>query len=204
LTAKRGRLITLTDEGAALAHDLTLGFEHLNRGLRRVLEPKDRKVIALTVLPWFASRWLIPRLADFQQRCPQADIRIATTPELMNLQREGFDGGIRYGRGRWSGHQAELLLPGRVSPLVHRSLIERLGFPVHPAELARYPLLASTSAPDHWASWWNSAGMAGALPTASQTYDSREFVMHAVLEGSGVGHSSNAMCWLRRLNEGNW
>jgi LysR family glycine cleavage system transcriptional activator len=70
LTKRDGRNIGLTQLGMAFASDLTLGFEHLNRGLRRVLARSDREVLTMTVLPWFASRWLIPRLAGFQQQHP--------------------------------------------------------------------------------------------------------------------------------------
>jgi LysR family glycine cleavage system transcriptional activator len=115
------------------------------------------------------------------------DIRIGSSVQLINLSREGFDCGIRYGAGPWPGLNAEFLMRGRVSALVHRSWVERLGLPKCPADLARYSPLYSMSAPNDWAQWMTAAGVKGEPPIAAQTYDSRELVMQAILQGSGVG-----------------
>jgi len=95
LTKRQGRGIALTAEGNALLADLGAGFERIQKGVARAVERRDRCVLTVSCLPWFASRWLIPRLADFQVLHPDTDIRMSTTTRRVDLAREGFDCAIR-------------------------------------------------------------------------------------------------------------
>ena len=187
LTSRQGRGIALTAEGGALLADLSAGFERIQRGVARAVERRDRRVLTVSCLPWFASRWLIPRLAGFQALHTDTDIRISTTTRRVDLAREGFDGAIRYGPGGWPDVNAVLLFEGRMTALVHRSMLERLGPPTSPGDLRRYGALYAASAPEDWRDWLKGAGSDAPPPAPSQTYDTRELVMQVVLQGAGVG-----------------
>jgi len=54
--------------------------------------------VSLTTYASFASRWLVPRLAAFQQRHPQIEIRIDASDRQVELQAEGVDLAIRHCR----------------------------------------------------------------------------------------------------------
>jgi DNA-binding transcriptional LysR family regulator len=187
LSRREGRGIALTPEGSALLADLAAGFERIQRGVARTIERRDRQVLTVSCLPWFASRWLIPRLARFQSSHPSSDIRVSTTTRRVDLVREGFDCAIRYGPGGWPDVHAELLFEGVMTALVHRSLVEKVGWPGSPADLGRLGALYAVSAPDDWPDWLRATGTDASPPAPSQTYDNRELVMHAILQGGGIG-----------------
>ena len=61
----------------------------------------------------FAVGWLLPRLADFQERYPFIDLRLSTHNNRTDMAAEGFDFAIRFGTGAWHGIAAQPLLPVR-------------------------------------------------------------------------------------------
>ena len=50
----------------------------------------------MTTTAGFAGLWLIPRLAGFTASHPDVDVRISANYQLVNLDRDGVDIGIRY------------------------------------------------------------------------------------------------------------
>src|SRR5262245_56341540 len=70
------RRIALTATGRAWAVELTAIFaklEAINSRLRRPVED-SRPTVAVSVIPSFGSRWLVPRLGRFLERHPEIDI----------------------------------------------------------------------------------------------------------------------------------
>ena len=65
--------------------------------------------IRMTVLPSFAQRWLLPRMGRWRERHPDLALEIDASPQLVDLQREGFHAGLRQGRGPWAGLESERL-----------------------------------------------------------------------------------------------
>jgi len=73
-------------------------------------EPSTR--VAVSVLPSFASRWLLPRLAGFKRKYPRIDIDLTAGQELADLahRRSKFDFALRIGLGSWRGLHAECFM----------------------------------------------------------------------------------------------
>jgi LysR family transcriptional regulator, glycine cleavage system transcriptional activator len=97
------RRLALTRAGSAWASELSEIFARLhdaNRRLRSHARP-ERPVVAVSVIPSFASRWLVPRLGAFMQAQPQLDVYISPSEHLVDFRIETFDLGIRYGTGSY-------------------------------------------------------------------------------------------------------
>ena len=76
LFTRRNNAIELTREGYRF-------FEHVGPAMHVIARATeaictDKKIVALNVTLAFAQRWLIPRLADFQNRHPRIAIDMAT------------------------------------------------------------------------------------------------------------------------------
>jgi LysR family glycine cleavage system transcriptional activator len=65
--------------------------------------------LRVTMLPSFANRWLLPRMARWRERHPQMALEIDATPQIVDLQREGFHAALRQGIGPWAGLTSERL-----------------------------------------------------------------------------------------------
>ena len=93
------------------------GFERLGLGLTRLQEFSASPVLTVTLNPAFAAKWLLPRIEDFHAMQPEIDLRLETTPRVLDFAAQGVDIGIRYGAGGWADLAAEKLLDERIYPV---------------------------------------------------------------------------------------
>ncbi|MBI2381714.1 MAG: transcriptional regulator GcvA [Gammaproteobacteria bacterium] len=197
LFERHARGLRLTPEGLRLAAGVREGLSRLEAAwaeLRRLAEPD---VLTLTTVPSIAARWLVPRLAQFQARHPERDIRISTSVRLADFEREAVDIGIRYGAGRWPGLHAERLFGAAVFPVCTPELAERLQTP---ADLAGLPLLHDDDR-SAWARWLKAAGAEAEAVDARRgaVFEDRNVLLQAALAGQGVALLSEAIAWAELL-----
>src|SRR6266702_737017 len=87
------RHLSFTDAAAelnvtqtAISHQVRRLEEQL--GLRlatdRLLRPDGKTVLTVSCLPSLAAKWLVPRLAAFQQGHPDIEVRIATSMHVVD------------------------------------------------------------------------------------------------------------------------
>ena len=161
------RAMALTSHGRSLAAAVGEGLARIDEGLAeldRLRLPPDRATLTISVTAAFASRWLLPRLSDFQERFPEIEVRIAAEDRLADFVSDGVDLGIRFGRGVYPGLSATMLMPDIVYPVCSPVLLND-GMPLNaPEDLLRCVLLHdATSEYDGsgcgWQHWFESAGL---------------------------------------------
>lgn len=109
LAFREGRGLALTGEGARLAQALTEAFRGIAAVLDEIAADDPNRPLRITLTPSFAGKWLMPRLGGFWRAHPDIALTLDPDSRVRDLNREGFDLGIRYGAGRWPGVEAELL-----------------------------------------------------------------------------------------------
>ncbi len=110
LFERRGRSIESTEAADLLARYVEAGFDELSEGVRRVTRQKCRDRINLNVSPFFATRYLLPRLPGFRGLEPQSDLRMTTMVETPDFRRDDIDVAVQWGYGDWGDLEATLLL----------------------------------------------------------------------------------------------
>lgn len=123
LVRKAGRRIVLTED----AERLLAGMGDALDRIEAAVEPfrRNRGQIRLSTVATFASHWLIPRIAQFQERHPQIEVAIATTTRPVDLGAEDMDCAIRHGYGAWKGLAATLLFQETLVPVAAPDLAAR-------------------------------------------------------------------------------
>ncbi|CAB3773474.1 transcriptional regulator GcvA [Paraburkholderia humisilvae] len=105
-------------------------FTAVQRALTIVLEATEalnRRSTSVTIstTPSFASRWLIPRLAEFTEMHPHIDVRVIADIAICNFRSEGVDIAIRLGKAPFAkGLVSDLLFPVHVFPVASPYLLE--------------------------------------------------------------------------------
>jgi LysR family transcriptional regulator, glycine cleavage system transcriptional activator len=114
---RRGRRLVLNAAGEALLRAVEPALTQLDDGVRAAAAAScnEAQRIRITLLPSFANRWLLPRMGRWRERHPDIGIELHTSPNVMDLQREGFHAALRQGGGRWPGLETVCLTD---SPLV--------------------------------------------------------------------------------------
>lgn len=114
LVRRDGRGMSLTEEGAELATALAEGFAAFARGVEALRSGGTDRPVKVTLTASFAAQWLMPRLRDFWARYPEIALSLHPDARVIDLHREGFDVGIRYGVGEWPGVSAQFLASARL------------------------------------------------------------------------------------------
>lgn len=176
------RGVSLTEDGRALFNRIAPHLDAIEHALVPYPVRRDDS-LTLTLMPSFASSWLLPRLPRFLARHPQLEISLQSNVTVVDLQREtAIDAGLRFGPGHWPGVQAVHLFDDWVTPVASPALIERLGRPTLQT-LADFPLLGASGGT--WHGWFERFG--GAAPARFvATFDDSENLHRAAAEGLGV------------------
>jgi LysR family transcriptional regulator, glycine cleavage system transcriptional activator len=188
LVRRDGRGLALTPEGQDYAATLTRAFAQIQRGTARVLAARRGGRLTIALLPTLATRWLIPRLAGFQARHPEIEVRLATQPSPVAEPSADVDLAIRFGAGRWPGFTADFLMPDDSFPALSPALMRQRPL-ARPTDLARHTLLQVASEPrvGDWPRWLAAAGCAGLEPAGRLSFPSSAQAIEAALAGLGVG-----------------
>ncbi len=181
LFERRGHELTLTQKGAAYLQELTPAFERMSEATAR-LYAHEQGPLRLTVLPSFASCWLLPRLEGFRRLHPDIELHLTSSAELWDFLDDRFDVGIRSGLGRWTGLKVEPLASEALSPVCSPALAKKLRAP---EDLRKVRLLHDTPR-DAWRRWLDSAGVAGVEAEAGPTFNDAGLVLQAAVQGQGV------------------
>jgi LysR family glycine cleavage system transcriptional activator len=185
--------VVLTAAGELYAARLRRAFDELQGATDELLaRGADARVLTLSLLATFAQRWLIPRLAGFQQAHPDLEVRLLTTSRLVDLAREDVDLSIRAGSGRWPGCRADYLIGNRIFPVASPALLARR--PVRcAADLAGHVLFRVEAEPRErdWRRWLAAAGVPTLEPRGWLTFASSSHALEAAIAGLGVaiGHT---------------
>jgi len=123
LLTRQGRGVVATPEGRELAASLQTGFLTIAEGVEALRNTRALRPLNISTTPSFATNWLMPRIGDFWRQHPDIAININPSPNLVNLRADGFDLGIRFGRGDWPGLTSEMLTDGNFCVVANPSLI---------------------------------------------------------------------------------
>jgi LysR family transcriptional regulator, glycine cleavage system transcriptional activator len=178
---QRGRRgVTLTQRGAAFAAVMHDALDRIARGVATLRGPR---ALTVSVLPAFATHWLIPRLADFQARHPNIDINIRANQQLVDFTEDEVDLAVRYGPGSWPGLTATMLLAEHVFAVCSpRFAAGRL--PRNLAELAAAALLHTPTQP--WEPWFRALGANPPTRRRGPSFSEASLVLRAAIDGLGI------------------
>lgn len=184
LFVRQTRTLALTREAQDYLPPIRAAFEDVRAATERLLRGPRDSVLTVSSMVSIASKWLVPRLASFQEANPGIDVRIATGTRLVDFRREDVDLAIRYGRGHWPGLRADWLMREEIFPVCAPSLLASLG---QPDDLANHTLLQVELVFDEWRVWLTAAGLPPTLATRRIIrFDDRMMALQAAIDGLGV------------------
>lgn len=153
------------------------GIADLRRG------PRPDAVVRLSVLPSFASRWLLPRLALFRARHPQIEVQIVAELGFADFARDRIDLAIRYGLGRWPRSTSEHLMTEWLYP-VAAARKGKQRFIGGPEDLVGKTILHDQNE-DSWDSWLDAIGWRPPK-MRSEIYNDYTLALDAAANGLGI------------------
>jgi LysR family glycine cleavage system transcriptional activator len=158
------------------------------------LRSDDDHVLTVSTLASLAAKWLLPRLSPFQEAHPGIDVRITTSTNLVDFQRDNVDAAIRYGRGQWPGVRADWLMADELFPVCSPVLLNGNKPLKCPEDLRDHVLLHTSNAnSDDWRLWLTAAGLPTNISTKPDvTFDLVFMTVQAAIDGVGVAMGRTA------------
>ncbi len=191
LFVRHTRALTLTAAGTQLQRTVRQALAAVDQSVDEIRGAGAARRMTLTTYASFASLWLVPRLAAFQRRFPDIEIRIDASDRLLDLQAEDIDVAVRWIPVDAVPDGASLLIDDVVTPAVSPRLLQSV--PARrPADLARWPLLdLDDSVPGtqrlNWVAWFEFAGAGQVAPAAGRlVFSFVDQAVQAAIRGQGV------------------
>lgn len=196
---RRGRRVVLNSAGEALLRSVQCALAQLDDGVQAAASVARGagQRLRVSVLPSFAQRWLLPRMARWHERHPGLTLEIETSQQVADLQRQGLHAALRSGKGPWPGVVSDPLFENIHMPLIvlaspdaARQLADN-----RPETLARQPLLGDK---ELWRQWFAAAGLTVDV-TPVATFNDAGLMLQAVEQGLGLALSrellaADALC----------
>ena len=173
---RQARGVRATAAGLKLHAVVADALERLHTGLDTL--STDRPPVRVSVLPSFASRWLLPRLGEFRGLTPDIDVQLMADYALVPVGGGQADLAIRYGTGPWRGARAELLFEETLFPVASPG-----GTLEGPEALASATLLHDSDRAD-WQLWLAAVGWPE--PKRHETFNDYHMVLEAAASGHGI------------------
>ena len=186
------RGIYLTDAGRDYLPSIRNAFRQIAEASRRVAASTDAGVLTVSVTPFFASAWLVPRLKSFQDSYPDIDLQIVTSSTLVDFSRSGVDLAVRHGLGRYAGLRSDRVVTVEMVVVAAPTLVDRLGRPGCPADLAGWPHVHDADRKG-WSLWFQTHGVDDVRAPRGPSFDDTSLLLKAVLSGQGAGLLPAAM-----------
>jgi len=188
---RQSRSITLTKNAQRGIAKASEGFNNLTEAIQLIKAENDNTTLTVWSSPSFASKWLVPRLAEFTRANPGIDLEISAERSLIDtgennekgsiqldmFKREEVDIAIRFGQGVYDNCTVDKALT-TPDDLRHQTLL-------HDAT----PYEGRPS----WSVWLEAAGVENIDAEHGITFNSVNLALAAAAEGQGVVFTLEAL-----------
>ncbi len=192
--------VQLTDAGRELAESLQRLFAEMEVAVNKAAGKHRRQMLALNVPPTFATRWLAPRLSDFQARYPHIDLSI-TTDRIGSLREaRSLDCLIVFDRQPWAKVACEPVMKERHIMVSSPALWKQGQPPALPGATLLHVLDGGQRLPV-WEQWIARHGPRDLDAKPGLNFSTLDQAINAALAGAGVVVVDEAMV-VRELHSG--
>lgn len=180
------RGVRLTEAGQSYSRQIAPRLDAIEHDTLAVMASHGTgSRLELAVVPTFATRWLLPRLASFQAGHPDVVVNLSTQTRPFLFDQTAFDAAIYAGEAGWPGTEAHPLMREYAVPVCSPRLPGARAS-MSPAEIAALPLLQQTTRPYAWRQWFNSAAVRAGNDMAGMRLELFSMLAQAAIEKLGV------------------
>ncbi len=187
LFIRRNRTLSLTREAQDYLPAIRSAFDDLRRATERLRRADREGLLTVSTTASLATKWLVSRVAAFQDAYPAIEVRITTSSNLVDFRRDDVDAAVRFGLGAWPGLRADWLMAEHLFPVCSPALLQGPIPLREPADLASHTLLHTMVSREDWQLWLTAAGLPLSIAQRrGLTFDQWLMANQAAMEGLGV------------------
>lgn len=204
LFRRRPRPISLTPSGVRLFPILRQGFDSFSAAVAALSEDAANAPLRVSTTTAFASRWLLPRLGNWNDQHPSLNLEVIATEQVVDLRSGEIDMAIRYAKHPPTDLEAVPLFEDRFLPVCSPRLLEGLPVDDWVGVISKLTLLhfhwkqqGDPDAPS-WPLWRAMAQLVDRRaesidPKRGSTLSEEHMAIEAAIAGQGVALASSVL-----------
>jgi len=182
---RASRELSLTENGKSLYDEVSPLIEQLNTVAAKYKKGVTSSSVRISVQPFFASEFFVPRLSEFTAKHPEIDIQVGTSDESSEKHPSDADLSIRLFKKPPANMSSNLLFPLRMVPAGSPDFKKAMS--VKSKRITSdFPIIIHETRPKAWKKWAKVSGIQ--LPDDSRVtrLDSMIAVVRAAQRGIGA------------------
>ncbi|MCD0501693.1 LysR substrate-binding domain-containing protein [Bordetella petrii] len=194
LFERRARGVSLTPGGQALFRCVHGAWLDIAQTLQRLQPQLSANALNVSTTHSFTALWLVPRLGRFHEAWPQYQVRLSSTPAVVDLSQDAtVDVAIRYGTQQYPDLTAMCSMQERFGVYGAPSCVAGIG----PGK--RPPLISvhwqdSRLYESGWRTWCRRAGLGWMRARGpDRLYEEEAYALQAAVAGQGLVLASSIM-----------
>ncbi len=180
------RSLVFTTQGKKLGRATVQNLTALSNAIGAIKETRSRNSVTISTAPSFASRWLLPRMVDFNALHPSIEVSVIAQQRLTDPSGIGADIGIRMGTGVWDDAEYRLLMDDVLYPVASPSYLEKHGLGDGFDCLRGGKLLHDRDPQASWKLWRETFKLDWMDANSGPRFASSDLVLDAAVKGMGV------------------
>lgn len=185
LFERSSRDLKLTELGRAFFDEINPLIEQLDTVAGSYRKSGSTRSVRISVQPFFASEYFVPRLSEFTADNPGIDIQVGTSDESSEKHPADADLSIRLFKSAPDNLESHLLFPLRMVPAgapdFKKDIVVRKKVIV-----SDFPLIVHETRPKAWKKWAKSSGVQLPKDSKITRLDSMIAVVRAAERGIGA------------------
>ncbi|MEL7297392.1 MAG: LysR substrate-binding domain-containing protein [Pseudomonadota bacterium] len=182
---REGKKLSLSKDGQVLLDEIGPLLTQIDEATERFFARHQRPQLRVSVQPFFASEWFIPKLKDFTEKHPELDIFVDTSDESLAYHPANADASIRLFDRIPDSLDAVPLFPLRLVGACSAELKASLD-PAEPSIDPNISLIVHNTRPDAWQIWHKQRGIRMQPAQRLVQLDSMIAVLRAAERGLGI------------------
>ncbi|MDX1576080.1 MAG: transcriptional regulator GcvA [Kiloniellales bacterium] len=193
--------VELTAVGRGYLGELSELLDRLDASTRRVRGADRTELLRVRATPAFTTRWLLPRMLDFQAAHPDLDYEVTIGMPPTDLSQNDVDVVVHWGTEPVPGARVEPFLRSARAPVASREFLRAAPALDSPADLLEVTLLHD-KVQDGWSAWFQSCGVTPPAAWRGPRFDHCELVLQAAEADLGVALPYTALIQRELESEG--
>lgn len=190
LFERRGRIISLTEDGEMLYRAVRGGFAQIRTGLAEIEQRADPDIVTLCLSSSAAAHFLLPRYPRLDGALSDIGLSLKIMSRDVNPASENADFAIRLGSGDWDDLQSWRLFDEVYFPLCAPELFDKAPEEVTLEDLKARNLLFLRErhrARDDWNAFFRTMGAPITRTHGRMIFSDQQALLQAAVGGQGIG-----------------
>lgn len=180
------RQVQLTIAGERYLESVSHALDEIDLATRRLLVSASSGAVNISVAPAFLTRWLVPKVREFQNRHPDIELRLSPNSAPIDFAWSDIDMAIYFGDGQWSGVEVFFLREVVLVPVCSPAFVETNPKITKPEELCAHTLIDVSNRPAEWDEFLARFGVTRQKRRKRLSFSSTSLALGAAMENLGI------------------